>query len=162
MGEEAADDQTPFFQTQPAEHPLHRTDYMDILHQHHQPSTMSSSTSSHAPGSPWMQFCHCGKIAPVKTSWTGENIGRRFWACEKYGVDDTCGYFVWLDPPPCARGRELLPLLREKIDSLEKEVAASHAKEKNERINTKVGMILCFGTFAAIGLVFMITLRMIG
>ena len=82
-----------------------------------------------------------------------------FFACK---VDDTCGYFVWLDPPPCARGRELLPLLREKIDSLEKEVAATHAKEKNDRINTKDVMIVCFCTFAVIGLVFMITLRMIG
>ena len=52
-----------------------------------------------------------------------------------------------------------MPLLREKIDSLEKEVAA---EEKNDHINTKDGMILCFCTFAAIGLVFMITLRMIG
>jgi len=51
-----------------------------------------------------------------------------FFACK---VDDTCGYFVWLDPPACARGRELVPWRREKIDSLEKEVAAAHAKEKN-------------------------------
>uniref|UniRef100_A0A7N2R8I4 Uncharacterized protein n=1 Tax=Quercus lobata TaxID=97700 RepID=A0A7N2R8I4_QUELO len=77
MGEEPADDQTPFFHTQPVEHPLQRTDYMDILHQHHQSSTISSSTSSHALGSPWMQFCHFGKRAPVKTSWTGKSIGRR-------------------------------------------------------------------------------------
>ncbi|XP_030929021.1 uncharacterized protein LOC115955112 [Quercus lobata] len=113
MGEEAADDQTPFLQTQPAEHPLQRTDYMDTLH--HQPSPMSSSTSSYALGNRWMHFCHCGIRAPVKTSWTGGSVGRRFWVCEKYRVDDTCGYFAWLDPPTSARGTELLPLLREKI-----------------------------------------------
>ena len=30
MGEEAADDQTPFFQTQPAEHPLQRTGLVSV------------------------------------------------------------------------------------------------------------------------------------
>nr|POE73968.1 hypothetical protein CFP56_56653 [Quercus suber] len=157
MGEgEAADDQNPFFQTQPAEHPLMIIDYMDTPHQHRQPSTMSSSTSLRALGSPWIQFCHCGKRAPVKTSWTGENIGRRFWACEKYGVNDTCVYFVWLDPPTCARGRELLPLLREKVDSLEKEVAAAHAKEK------KYSRALLFFTLSFIGFTWMNVFQIIG
>ena len=57
---------------------------MDTLH--HQPSTMSSSTSSYALGNPWMHFCQCGTRAPVKTSWTGGSVGRRLWACEKYRV----------------------------------------------------------------------------
>ena len=35
MGEEAADDQTPFFQTQPASHPLQKTDLASSVHPFH-------------------------------------------------------------------------------------------------------------------------------
>ena len=35
MGEEAADDQTPFLQTQPAEHPLQRTGLASSVHPFH-------------------------------------------------------------------------------------------------------------------------------
>ena len=76
-----------------------------------------------------------------------------FFACK---VDDTCGYFVWLDPPACARGRELVPWRREKIDSLEKEVAAAHAKEK------KYSRAMLFFTLSFIGLTWMNVFQIIG
>ncbi|KAJ0704665.1 putative transcription factor GRF family [Helianthus annuus] len=47
-----------------------------------------------------MATCRCGKLAIVRTSWTDNNPGRRFYSCPS--PDVTCPGFVgWVDPP-CA------------------------------------------------------------
>ena len=65
-------------------------------------------------------------------------------------IDDTCGYFAWLDPPTCARGRELLPWLREKIDSLEKELAAARARELKNSLTGIITVTIMFLLFIPI------------
>uniref|UniRef100_A0A2N9J8W9 Uncharacterized protein n=1 Tax=Fagus sylvatica TaxID=28930 RepID=A0A2N9J8W9_FAGSY len=44
-------------------------------------------------------FCYCGIPAPVKTSRTPKNNGRRFCSCENFKVNRSCRFFVWVDPP---------------------------------------------------------------
>ncbi|GMP39033.1 hypothetical protein CsSME_00010033 [Camellia sinensis var. sinensis] len=61
---------------------------------------------------------------------TSGNMGRRFYGCARYGVDVTCGYFEWVDPPMCQRGKEVLPRMVAKMNRLEKELAGSRRREK--------------------------------
>ncbi|XP_058194354.1 uncharacterized protein LOC131311052 [Rhododendron vialii] len=65
------------------------------------------------------QFCYCGKVGKTTTSWTDSNPGRRFIGCERYGKDGACGFFVWVDPPMCARSRVVIPGLLRSIGRLE-------------------------------------------
>ncbi|CAL5343274.1 unnamed protein product [Camellia sinensis] len=75
------------------------------------------------------RLCYCGERSPVKTSMTSGNMGRRFYDCARYGVDVTCGYFEWVDPPMCQRGREVLPKMVAKMNRLENELARSRRRE---------------------------------
>ncbi|KAI8021990.1 hypothetical protein LOK49_LG03G00272 [Camellia lanceoleosa] len=45
------------------------------------------------------RLCYCGERSPVKISMTSGNMGRRFYSYARYGVDVTCDYFEWVDPP---------------------------------------------------------------
>ncbi|XP_028055136.1 uncharacterized protein LOC114259321 [Camellia sinensis] len=76
------------------------------------------------------RLCYCGERSPVKTSMTSRNMGRRFYGCATYGVDATCGYFEWVDPPMCQCGREVLPKMVAKMNRLEKELARSCRRKK--------------------------------
>ncbi|GMP74974.1 hypothetical protein CsSME_00032213 [Camellia sinensis var. sinensis] len=67
---------------------------------------------------------------PVKTSMTSGNVGRSFYGCARYGVDATCGYFEWVDPPMCQCGREVLPKMVAKMNRLKKEQATSRRRER--------------------------------
>ncbi|KAF5960209.1 hypothetical protein HYC85_001418 [Camellia sinensis] len=73
------------------------------------------------------RLCYCGESSSVKTSMTSGNMGRRFYGCARYGVDVTCGYFEWVDPPMCQRGREVLPRMVAKMNRLENELARTVA-----------------------------------
>lgn len=58
--------------------------------------------------------CFCGNPAVVRTSWTNINPGRRFQACSQV---PGCGFFVWVDPPMCARAIAIIPgLLRTRMN----------------------------------------------
>ncbi|CAL5390371.1 unnamed protein product [Camellia sinensis] len=76
------------------------------------------------------RLCYCRERSPVKTSMTSGNMGRRFYGCARYGVYVTCGYFEWVDPPMCQRGREVLSRMVAKMNRLEKELARSRRREK--------------------------------
>ncbi|KAK9049659.1 hypothetical protein SSX86_031373 [Deinandra increscens subsp. villosa] len=70
-----------------------------------------------------MVLCYCGRFAIVRTSKTDTNPGRRFYCCAEQGSN--CGFFMWFDPPMCARSTELIPgLLKSKMraDLLEHEL----------------------------------------
>lgn len=61
--------------------------------------------------------CYCGVRAKVRTSWTDNNPGRRFFGCAKYNSNGCgCGYFGWFDPPMCPRGRQIIPRLLRRIE----------------------------------------------
>ncbi|MFS7970688.1 putative transcription factor GRF family [Helianthus anomalus] len=59
-----------------------------------------------------MATCRCGKLAIVRTSWTDNNPGRRFYSCPS--PDVSCpGFVCWVDPPMCPRAVRIIPgLLR--------------------------------------------------
>ena len=54
-------------------------------------------------------LCDCDRMSVVKTRWWGENAGRRFHECGQ----QSCAYFVWIDPPLGARVVEAIEELRE-------------------------------------------------
>ncbi|KAG6679068.1 hypothetical protein I3842_14G112700 [Carya illinoinensis] len=44
--------------------------------------------------------CWCGLKAPLKTSQTNKNLGRKFYACPKYKYNTgeaKCQFFIWAD-----------------------------------------------------------------
>ena len=63
--------------------------------------------------------CACGRRAFVYTSWTDSNPGRRFWGCTNYRGDLNCGFFRWLDPPICARSKQIIPGLLRRLRELD-------------------------------------------
>ncbi|KAM7501346.1 hypothetical protein LguiB_000250 [Lonicera macranthoides] len=71
-------------------------------------------------------YCYCCIPTIVRTSWTDNNPGRRFRACEQ-GV---CGYFSWVDPPMCKRSKEIIPGLLRKKNQLEDEVMKYKARDR--------------------------------
>ncbi|GFP87700.1 hypothetical protein PHJA_000913700 [Phtheirospermum japonicum] len=69
-------------------------------------------------------FCYCDgeKTLILKTTWTKRNLGRRYWACPKYGTNGYCEIFIWLDGEMCERSKQIIPGLLKKIDKLEDEI----------------------------------------
>ncbi|KAK1440083.1 hypothetical protein QVD17_05908 [Tagetes erecta] len=60
-----------------------------------------------------MEYCSCGKLAVLRTSWTPRNPGRRFYGCPDKG--SACPFIGWYDPSMCRRSMEIIPgLLRSK------------------------------------------------
>ncbi|PIN21218.1 DNA topoisomerase [Handroanthus impetiginosus] len=66
-------------------------------------------------------YCHCGRRATLRTSWTKENPGRRFHSCHSY-KEEGCAFFVWEDPPMCARSSVIIPGLLQKCSRYEAEI----------------------------------------
>nr|POF24621.1 hypothetical protein CFP56_61036 [Quercus suber] len=63
-------------------------------------------------------------------SWTSDNPDRRFYSCPNYWVGHKCRFFQWRDDEICARGKVLIPQQRQKIITLEAEVASYKKREK--------------------------------
>ncbi len=62
-------------------------------------SLASSSASVGGEGGLW-PYCRCGIPAALKSAWTEQNAGRRFFGCRNYGVCVSllcwwAGDFVW-------------------------------------------------------------------
>ncbi|XP_058181321.1 uncharacterized protein At4g04775-like [Rhododendron vialii] len=85
---------------------------------HHSRSNNSHSNSNN---SNWVDaYCGCGEKAPLRTSNTYANPRRRFLGCINYEETNACKFFIWVDPPTCARGLDYSRHLQEKIKELEK------------------------------------------
>ncbi|KAK4265714.1 hypothetical protein QN277_026731 [Acacia crassicarpa] len=54
------------------------------------------------------RICHCGMVAPLCTSSTEQNLGRRFFGCRNYQKGIGCGFFQWLDGVMGARPTQVI------------------------------------------------------
>ncbi|KAL8456452.1 hypothetical protein ACS0TY_034603 [Phlomoides rotata] len=55
------------------------------------------------------------------TAWKGDNVGRRFYGCEKYPNPGYCNFFKWRDDPVCDRARQIFLGLLNKMNDLREE-----------------------------------------
>lgn len=109
-------------------------------------STVSTS-SVKMSGLDVIMHCDCELRAPLRTSWTDANQGKRFFGCASYDrklrkslvssfillfwwltygflyLQKVCGYFSWFDPHTCSREMEVRPPLTKKIKNLQSKVA---------------------------------------
>ncbi|KAK4286058.1 hypothetical protein QN277_002669 [Acacia crassicarpa] len=64
------------------------------------------------------RICHCGIAAPLCTSWTEQNQGRRFFGCRNYQQGNGCGFFQWHDGQMGERSTEVINELLGHVDRL--------------------------------------------
>ncbi|KAK8692057.1 hypothetical protein V6N13_075539 [Hibiscus sabdariffa] len=66
-------------------------------------------------------LCGCGFSAQLRTSWSNDNPGRRFFGCKNHGslVHHACRYFSWFGPPMTPRARVVMVGLLKKIKTNE-------------------------------------------
>ncbi|PIN03744.1 DNA topoisomerase [Handroanthus impetiginosus] len=64
-------------------------------------------------------FFHCHNIVVLRTSWTEDNLGRRFQCCQNR--EGGCSFFKWVDDPLCPRARGIIPSLLRRLNVLENE-----------------------------------------
>ncbi|XP_060190210.1 uncharacterized protein LOC132619278 [Lycium barbarum] len=69
-----------------------------------------------------MVQCQHGNLLQMQTSWSKNNLGRRYWSCPYYGAQK-CKFFRWRDRDEVdPRSKFILPKLVNKIRDLEKEL----------------------------------------
>ncbi|KAK5775269.1 hypothetical protein PVK06_043142 [Gossypium arboreum] len=50
-------------------------------------------------------ICYCGILAALWTSWSNDNLGRRFFGCQNYGDRRYFHFFAWFDNLMSPRAR---------------------------------------------------------
>ncbi|KAK4710458.1 hypothetical protein R3W88_004971 [Solanum pinnatisectum] len=65
-------------------------------------------------------YCNHGLVMRLKTTWTSNNPGRRYWSCPYYGGPRSCNFWCWknkenIDP----RSKFVIPKLIQKLGKLE-------------------------------------------
>ncbi|KAL8547397.1 hypothetical protein ACS0TY_006937 [Phlomoides rotata] len=76
---------------------------------------------SHSSGSFVNLYCHCCRPAIMVTTWKGDNVGRRFYGCEKYLNPGYCNFFKWIDDLICDRARKIIHGLLNTMNDLREE-----------------------------------------
>ncbi|WCJ18266.1 hypothetical protein M5689_000634 [Euphorbia peplus] len=85
-------------------------------------SFRTSGSSSHR--SRRRDICDCGFEAAVRTSWTNDNPGRRFYNCRNKGNrHGSCNYFLWIDDKLEDRPMSIVLGLLRKLERMEIECA---------------------------------------
>ncbi|KAL5138158.1 hypothetical protein HKD37_10G028407 [Glycine soja] len=81
---------------------------------------MERSSSSYTFEARSRVFCLCNIEAPLVTSWTEENPGRRFYGCGLYKDIGTkgCNFFQWHDPVGNNRQKKIIVGLMKEVDEL--------------------------------------------
>ncbi|KAM7511120.1 hypothetical protein LguiB_009995 [Lonicera macranthoides] len=74
--------------------------------------------------------CFCGYPSILKTSWTDSNPGRRFLGCSRFGSQHGCGFFLWIDPPMCARSLQIISGLLRRTSNLQDMIERVKRREK--------------------------------
>ncbi|KAG8364577.1 hypothetical protein BUALT_Bualt18G0011800 [Buddleja alternifolia] len=104
----------------------------------------SSSCSSSSLG---VRICDCKKRAPLGTSWTDDNLGRRFHGCENFNKIGGCNFFKWADPPMCPRAMVIIPNLRRDkhrltVENEQLRQRISAMEEENAKLSRKISSLL--------------------
>ncbi|KAI8555694.1 hypothetical protein RHMOL_Rhmol05G0194000 [Rhododendron molle] len=102
-----------------------------------------SSSSSHFNSINEGPLCKCGIPAPIRTSKTKANWGRRFIGCLNYKLPNTCGLFYWIDPERDMELEEDNKNMQMKISVLTKEVEEitrenKVLRKKNDKLTKKL------------------------
>ncbi|KAK4264571.1 hypothetical protein QN277_025730 [Acacia crassicarpa] len=63
-------------------------------------------------------MCECGLFARLYTSWTEQNLGRRFFGCINYKHGRGYGFFKWHDDEMGARAKDVINELLEHVENL--------------------------------------------
>ncbi|XP_028803228.1 uncharacterized protein LOC114758343 [Neltuma alba] len=77
--------------------------------------------------------CRCGMVAPLRTSWTEMNPGRRFYGCPNYLQGGGYGYFHWHDEEMGERAMEVINELIGHVERLYEE----NRRQRNRDDETK-------------------------
>ncbi|XP_058784113.1 uncharacterized protein LOC131658880 [Vicia villosa] len=87
--------------------------------------------------------CYCGLDAPLVTSWTSQNPGRRFYGCGLYKLQGRkgCAYFEWYDEQLEERSNEVINSLLKKVNKLKKELLI---KKTDDKLKKKVKFLVTF------------------
>ncbi|CAN1126837.1 DNA-(apurinic or apyrimidinic site) endonuclease 2 [Linum perenne] len=69
-------------------------------------------------------LCRCNEASVLRTSWTEDNPGRRFFTCSRrYQVSKgKCGFFLWVDDPIEDRAKEVINGLLRKLNRYERQM----------------------------------------
>ncbi|CAA0830690.1 zinc ion binding [Striga hermonthica] len=90
------------------------------------------SESWHSTG--FLEFW-CRRRVVIRTSWTTDNPGRRFYSCLGY-KNGGCNFFSWVDPLTCDRSQKIMPELLKKMNALER--ANENLKFENTKLEENV------------------------
>ncbi|KAK9021277.1 hypothetical protein V6N11_011275 [Hibiscus sabdariffa] len=82
--------------------------------------------------------CACGFSPQLRTSWSNDKPGRRFFGCKNYGslVHHGCRYFSWFDPPMTPRARVVMV-------GLLKRIKVNDIQRRKERFCWVFILVLC-------------------
>ncbi|XP_058784024.1 uncharacterized protein At4g04775-like [Vicia villosa] len=82
--------------------------------------------------------CRCGLDAPLMTSWTDSNPGRRFYGCGMYKIQGykRCNHFVWYDEEMGPRAKEMISTLNKKLKIANFKIDAG--KIRQDEMNKKI------------------------
>lgn len=93
----------------------------------------NNAAGGHMGQEEW-KMCSCPARCPLRTDWTVENAGRRFWSCPNF-KDQRCDFFVWEDEPfPEQARKTIIQLLENSTKS-----ALESVKLKEENLLLKYG-----------------------
>ncbi|KAL5159594.1 hypothetical protein HKD37_15G043888 [Glycine soja] len=110
---------------------------------------MERSSSSYTSKARSRVLCLCNIEAPLVTSWTEDNPGRRFYGCGLYKVTSRkwCNYFEWHDPVANSRQKKIMVALMKKVDELElreKDLQSRIRDMKRKEIFLGILLVVCW------------------
>ncbi|XP_052625947.1 uncharacterized protein At4g04775-like [Lactuca sativa] len=81
-----------------------------------------------------VELCKCNEEAPMFTSWTAKNPGRRFYGCPNYKDESmNCKYFMWIDDElTTQRYKDLLFNMHHDMKGMEDEIKELKLKLKKK------------------------------
>ncbi|XP_058725508.1 uncharacterized protein LOC131596784 [Vicia villosa] len=88
--------------------------------------------------------CKCGLDAPLMTSWTDANPGRRFYGCGMYKLygKKGCSHFEWYDEEMSLRAKDLICSLEQRLNAEKCKVIESKVKEDELKMKLKSNSIM--------------------